>query len=338
MLSGILLQMNIKGLLQDLPTVEQLQAEVQSLNTQLESVNSRLESLSKVTEASSALLNTQNEAMKRQAEASKSAADILERTLSTLESVRLATTAPVRADMSAALDEKQLNMLGTIDLIAEQRMSFARFGDGEIRLMMREEFNLRFQKNTPGLKEDLAKVFKMSSDKLLIGMPHRFVNSMWGAVFAENWAALKPIIEKAPVYGNSHVSRPIFFDFYQQAAVDAWKRVWDGRNALIVAGKGSRFELIDELFDNLGSSTVVEGPPRNAYVAIDSIMRDVVEKLDGRDLVLIALGPSGTVIAARLAEMGVQAIDIGHIAASYRAVFSGDAFPEMQPVSQLQAE
>ena len=95
------------------------------------------------------------------------------------------------------------------------------------------------------------------------------------------------------------------------------------------------FRSIDELFGNLGQAEFVEGAPRNAYIEIESIMQDIVSKLDGKDLVLIALGPSGTIIAARLAELGIQAIDIGHIAASYRSVFSGDAFPEMQPVSHF---
>lgn len=287
----------------------------------------------------SALLQEQNSLLRQQLESQSKALEaqrvLLQGIQTTLESVRLAAMAPIRADMDAALGGKQLSMLDTLSRIVDERMSFARFGDGEIRLMMREEFNLRFQKNAPGLKADLAKVFRMGRSDLLIGMPHRFANAMWGSVFAENWAGIRPHIERTDAFGDSHVSRPIFFDFYQQAAVDAWRRVWEGRNALIVAGRGSRFELIDALFDNLGETALVEGAPRNAYVELESITQDVVANLDGKDLVLIALGPTGTLLAARLAVLGVQAIDIGHIAASYRSVFSGDAFPELQPVSQL---
>ena len=80
-------------------------------------------------------------------------------------------------------------------------------------------------------------------------------------------------------------------------------------------GRGSRFELIDELFDNL-TADFVYAPPRNAYEALDSIEEEVLAQ--GNELVLLALGPAATVLAARIADRGVQAIDIGHISASYR--------------------
>ncbi|GAA3296765.1 GT-D fold domain-containing glycosyltransferase [Arthrobacter citreus] len=348
--------MDFNTVLQELPSIAQIRTGAQDLQKNLgdarvqvaearellevshevlKESRDQLHSLTKLTEASNRLLEAQNAALLQQLEATNKSNAQMQSILSTLEGVRLAATAPLRADMEASLGGKQLSMLDTIHHIADKGLSFARYGDGEIRLMTREEYNLRFQKNAPGLKSDLTRVLGMSSENLLIGMPHRFVNSMWGAVFAENWSSLKPHVDKATVFGDSHVSRPIFFDFYQQAAVDAWRSVWNGRDALIVAGRGSRFELIDELFGNLGQAEFVEGAPRNAYVEIDSIMQDIISKLHGKDLVLIALGPSGTIIAARLAEMGIQAIDIGHIAASYRSVFSGDAFPELQPVSQF---
>ena len=260
--------MDFNTVLQDLPSIAQIRAEAQSLQSKLENTRdqitaarellgashevlkesrSQLETLTSLTEASNRLLTVQNAALLQQLEATNKSDAKMQSILSTLEGVRLAATAPIRADMDASLGEKQLSMLDTIHRIADEGLSFARYGDGEIRLMMREEFNLRFQKNVPGLKSDLARVFSMSSDTLLIGMPHRFVNSMWGAVFTENWSALKPAVDKASVFGDSHVSRPIFFDFYQQAAVDAWRSVWDGRDALIEIGRASCRERVSRL-------------------------------------------------------------------------------------------
>ena len=39
-------------------------------------------------------------------------------------------------------------------------------------------------------------------------------------------------------------------------------------------------------------------------------------------LILIALGPSGTVLAHRLTQLDYQALDIGHITSSYEEAFA----------------
>lgn len=49
------------------------------------------------------------------------------------------------------------------------------------------------------------------------------------------------------------------------------------------------------------------------------------------DLFLIALGPAGTVLSARLTDKEKIAYDIGHLTNSYDTVFSGAAVPEQLP-------
>lgn len=51
------------------------------------------------------------------------------------------------------------------------------------------------------------------------------------------------------------------------------------------------------------------------------------------DVFLLSLGPTATVLAARLSRHGRRAIDIGHLTTSYGTVFLGNARPEAQPVT-----
>ena len=132
---------------------------------------------------------------------------------------------------------------------------------------------------------------------------------------ARCWPVLSDVLPNDRQWGIASVSRAGAFNTERERLVNAWRSCWDGRKATVAFGRGSRFELIDELFDNL-TADFVYAPPRNAYEALDSIEEEVLAQ--GNELVLLALGPAATVLAARIADRGVQAIDIGHISASYR--------------------
>lgn len=112
-----------------------------------------------------------------------------------------------------------------------------------------------------------------------------------------------------------------------------WRACWDGRAVTIVTGKDSRFELIDPLFSGI-EPRFIYAPSRNAYSEVDQIMDQLLS--ESRDLVLLSLGPTATVLAARLADHGIQALDIGHISASYNQTFKSAPSPEKLPVQRSQ--
>ena len=248
-----------------------------------------------------------------------------------LENIRLATMLPLREEIASLIGTRQLGLLETVEKIRDQRQSFARFGDGELRLMFRPEFDIKFQKNSADLTAELQDVLSSPSQNLLLGMPHIFGNAHWSGVFAELWHFIAPALPAVEQFGDSHVTRPLFFSFHGQEGVNAWRSVWAGRDAAVLAGQGSRFELIPQLFDTLASFETIDSLPAHAFADIDRVVEKTLKT--GRDLALIALGPAGTIVANRLNMHGIQAIDIGHIAASYRNVFSGELFPEEQPIS-----
>jgi hypothetical protein len=72
-------------------------------------------------------------------------------------------------------------------------------------------------------------------------------------------------------------------------------------------------------------------PPTDAYDHVDALEQRLLKV--PADIFLLSLGPTATVLAARLSRRGRRAIDIGHITSSYRTVFLGDDRPEDQPVT-----
>lgn len=283
--------------------------------------NELLESELKLHEEQVDLLRGQSSLLRQQI-------GMLERQNLLLENIRQVAMMPVKAQINSLIVEKQLSLADTVKAIRDEGLSFARFGDGEFRLMYRHEFDLKFQKNSSELMEALQDVVADPAPKLLLGMPHVFGNAHWAGVYAELWHELSRDLSSFKRFGNSHVSRPLYFSYLGRSGVDNWRTVWDGRDVTIVAGKGSRFELIPELFDNLGKVERIDSLPMHAFASVDSLVEEVLASK--RDLVLVALGPTGTVLANRLARLGIQTIDIGHIAASYKNVFETALDPERQ--------
>ncbi|CEA07603.1 hypothetical protein BN1051_00923 [Arthrobacter saudimassiliensis] len=238
---------------------------------------------------------------------------------------------PLMSEVKAFTEQHQLGLLASVYKVSEDRLSFARFGDGELRLMLRETFSLGFQKNSPALAKALRDVYTSEDPNVLIGFPEPNRDIHWQGVWAEIWDDLKAITRKR-TYGSAQVTRPSFFQFTGTEGVNAWRKIWDKRSAVVITGKGSRFDLIPELFDNLNSHTFLYSTPTNAFEDMGRVLGQIGGT--GADIALISLGPTGTLMAAALAKRGIQAIDLGHISASYQHAFNGGAWPESTPASR----
>jgi hypothetical protein len=108
--------------------------------------------------------------------------------------------------------------------------------------------------------------------------------------------------------------------------------VWAGKKVRVITGKGSRFELIPALFDNVAAVEFTYSTASNGFEDLNRLKDDLASTND--ELYLIALGPAGTVLAAELARAGKWAIDLGHISDSYENVFKGAVRPELKPVAK----
>jgi hypothetical protein len=247
-----------------------------------------------------------------------------------LEVFRQVAAGEVLGDVQRFVAERELTFEQTMHRLIEERVSFARFGDGEFRLMLRPEFSLRFQTWSPGLAADLRSVLDhqgLDPDRLMLSFPYPHRDLYWSAVWTDIWPELKPLLGTSVMYGSTHVTRPLFFQHLGQRGVELWRKVWDGEQVCVVTGAGSRFSLIPELFDGIAGSRFVRSTPTNAYADLPRLMK-ALEGEDPDQLYLVALGPAGTLAAAWLSGMGRRAIDVGHISNSWSTVFAGAKMPE----------
>ena len=213
-----------------------------------------------------------------------------------------------------------------LDYILEHQSSIARFGDGEAAIMLGQSIN--YQKYDPKLAEELKFIFNQESNPTLIiglqeGLKNRFsfvpdALAFWRQ-YLEDYEEFYLEYCKNSWYGSTFISRP-YIDFLDKSKAksqfEKLKKLWEGRDILIVEGYASRSGVGNDLFDGAKSIKRIICPSRHAYDKKNEIMEAIMNHADGR-LVLLMLGPTAKVLAYELAIKGMQAIDIGHVDSEY---------------------
>ncbi|WP_423364072.1 GT-D fold domain-containing glycosyltransferase [Mycoplasma sp. P36-A1] len=243
-----------------------------------------------------------------------------------IDIIKNASTSKIYEEVNIYLKEKQLSMKETLEYIEKNKLSFSRFGDGELKLMLRNDYNLKFQKNSENIQVDLKNCLNSKVENLLIGFSNVYHDLHWASVYADIWFEIKPMLINHNVFGHAHVSRPLFFLTMGQDGVDLWRKIWDDKDITIITGQSSRFDAIDALFDNAKTINYMYSVPKNAYDDLPRILDEIQNNQS--ELFLISLGPAGTILTFELAKLGKWAIDIGHINSSYENVFEDKLWPE----------
>ena len=225
---------------------------------------------------------------------------------------------------------KVLSTPETIDYILEHRASVARFGDGELLAMIGYK-SPYFQPRHKKLAKELRAVASSDLPSLLVCLPDvfdaarnqaRFVEKtvrFWQkslALYGYYWKTRFP----RAFYGDALMTRfyIILKDKSQVAAtIQQLQTLWQGRDVVFVEGEQSRLGVGNDLFDQAASIQRILAPSLDAYSKIDEIEQYITANLSKDQLILLALGPTATVLAWRLAKAGFQAIDIGHVDIEY---------------------
>ncbi len=126
-------------------------------------------------------------------------------------------------------------------------------------------------------------------------------------------------ILKRKKYYSSDITR--FYSKYKDKSgvskyIQKLKELWEGRDILIIEGEKSRSGVGNDLFKDVKSIKRILCPAKHAFRVYDKILNAAL-KIDKKYLVLIALGPSASVLAYDLCKYGYQAIDIGHTDIQY---------------------
>lgn len=287
---------------------------------------SSLDTLSRHMQQQNQLLKEQLEVMKRihwNSSQSRASADVIS-SMSSREFLN---------DAEDFLADRMVGLLETINIVRDRRLNVSRYGDGEIRLMFSPNYSVGFQKNSFELRRSLTETIEYAAsapDALLIAVPPIMRDPVWKSLFVEHWDGFREMLGPLNSLGNSHISRHKVFHSFGDAAVEGWRSVWGGRSITVVTGEGSRFELSPALFDKVRSVDFCYSKPQDAFDDIPRLITALQQ--DNSDIVLISLGPAGTVLAAELAKCGRWALDIGHISNSYSQVYEGAAAPESIPI------
>ena len=224
-----------------------------------------------------------------------------------------------------------MSALQTIRYIQSHKCSVARFGDGELNMILKGK-SIGFQKNEPELAEKLKAVLCTNDPNLLICLPHCFsrfygenlrAREFWKSFLENNRAEIAKILYDGSMkgyrFGDTQMTRP-YMDYSKSAdpakVYSELKKIWDNRSVLIVEGYATRMGVGNDLFDNALSINRIICPAENAYGSYDRIKAAVTAHCS-EELVLLALGPTATVLAADLSDEGLWAIDVGHLDVEY---------------------
>lgn len=229
----------------------------------------------------------------------------------------------------------------TIDYILKYNSSIARYGDGDMGLMIKTG-EVGYQKLSDSLAIALQEVFANTSKELLICMPYPMVSTRelkkHGKKFWKTWSSahqeeiMKIVYAQnggiAYKFGDSFVSRPV--SGYKstkkaQKLFSSLKKLWQDKDIIIVEGEKTRMGIGNDLFSNTKSIKRILCPAENAFDAYPQILQSCIANNRG-ELVLLALGPTATVLASDLSKQGIQALDVGHIDIQYEWHLNGNNY------------
>lgn len=216
-----------------------------------------------------------------------------------------------------------------LENIISSHKSLVRFGDGEFE-MIRMKKRPWFQTCNSELSKRLLEVLKSNYDFIEVAIADNFgnlekytedaANAIRKYMSPERRTEITNLLDANRIYGDAYVTRPyIIYENkeYSSKIFGLFKKLWTGRNILMVEGRYTRMGIGNDLFENAESVRRIICPAKDAYNQYNHILHSVQKYADKEDLILISLGPTATVLAFDLAINGFQAIDIGQLDNEY---------------------
>ena len=225
-------------------------------------------------------------------------------------------------DLKNLFVPKIMNRKESVDYIIQNKVSVARFGDGEFNLI--NNVSIPFQKSSFELAKRLREVLISKDANIKIGIPYGIFHTTNGAserskkflrTFGGNntdW--IVKLLDKNYTYINTGFTiLPPSPEDYEHI-----RKIWEYKDLSVISGDRVFNDIQYNVFSNAKSIEYIKAPTVNAFEKYDEILE--TSKLIPKDrLVAIILGPTATVLAYDLAKLGYQALDLGHIVKSYDA-------------------
>lgn len=225
-----------------------------------------------------------------------------------------------------------MNPYKTLRYIKNHHCSIARYGDGEFDhiLDLKDE---GFQIRSKDLSEGLVRVLKSKNPNLLLCIPRCYITTKGcnnhSKTFWIEWGKnghheqiinlIRENTGKSYLFGDSQITRP-YIDWKTTKRAEKTfpmlKALWKGRDIIIVEGDQTRLGVGNDLYSDASSIKRIITPAVNAFEYYDEIKQVVLNNYHG-ELIIMALGPTATILASDLADLDIQALDIGNIDIEY---------------------
>ncbi|KAH7824331.1 putative Glycosyltransferase GT-D fold [Monocercomonoides exilis] len=234
----------------------------------------------------------------------------------------------IRKRIVAAQAPRVTRVLETAQYLSLTNKSLARFGDGEVALILNQK--LPFQDPNPELGKRLEQVFVDELPDLLIGIPDVFSwfppMSERDIMFWNGWNEfrqwLMDHIRMDRQYFAAHITSPYvstsgtYCELLPQV-YSALRDIWRGKDVVIVRGNNSQVYKYD-IYDTARSQKVFFAPSKQVWSEYENI-KSTLLKEDPSNLFILAVGPLSKVLAYDLVKAGRRALDMGHLAKDYDA-------------------
>lgn len=221
-----------------------------------------------------------------------------------------------------------------VDYIIDNKASLSRMGDGELAVIYGSA--LGFQSQNLDLAKRLEWVMTQDSKTLLLCIPDTFEKleryniveqNFWRAHHYYNRKRWYKHLKSGKQYGNTFLSRFYSMEFEKDLSahrITLLKKLWDKRDVIFVEGKDTKMGVGNDLFDNAKSIRRILCPSKDAFASYDRIV-EYISKMNHmqNDLYILALGPTATVMAVDLHDIGLQALDLGHMDIEYEWYLRG---------------
>lgn len=218
------------------------------------------------------------------------------------------------------------NEYDTIHDILGRGASFARFGDGELRVCIGGK--IKSQPYNKNLQRRLLEILNVDDFGFLIGIP-RVYDRTDNYPSKRHWQKfmsrpeIKKLFKPGKQYHSSFISRmesapnivrPTFWRIVED--------LWIGRDIIAVQGDHGQLKNASEKTNEFTFSNSIQfviGPGRNAWSQYNEILEQCLTYPEDC-LFVISLGATATVLAYDLWRQGRQALDIGRMIMHHKRI------------------
>lgn len=219
-----------------------------------------------------------------------------------------------------------LSVEESLKKVVDQKKSLCRFGDGELDIILGK--SLGFQRSTPELARRLEEVLTTKQDFCCIGIPDAINNfdniteeslDFWINNMERVRSVWLKYLDPSTEYLTANLTR-LYIRYKDKSKCkdnfDKLKSLWKDRDVIICEGAQTRIGVGNDILNGAKSVKRVICPAENAFDKYDEIVSAL--KTHSKDnLILIALGPTATLLAFEMAKSGYQALDVGHFDVEY---------------------